>query len=190
METTETTNTEGTETTEEEVVETEEEETTENDDESKEESEEESEEATDDEKETLKKEVEELKTKNKGLYDKLKDGYKKHSKNKDKSFSKEDVRLMMEEIKTEDSQEKTFLEKNEDAKDFLPEIKKLQEEKGFDIDTAYDVVRWKMLRDEAYRNQILGDRSKNYWTFEKKEAGFKYKELFTVPKVSKPRTED
>lgn len=72
----------------------------------------------------------------------------------------------------------------------MPEIKKLQSEKWLDIDTAYDVVRWKMMRDEWYKNQILWERAKNFWTMEKKQAWFKYQHLFTTPVVSKPRKED
>lgn len=146
--------------------------------------------ATDEEKEILRKKVEELESKNKSLYDKLKSGYKKHQKSKTESLSKDDVKKMMEEIYREETQEKKLIESYEDAKELLPEIKKLQQEKWFDIDTAYDVVKWKMLRDEGYRNQILGERSKNYGNMEKKPAWSKYKHLFTTPKIARPRNDD
>lgn len=133
-----------------------------------------------------------LEEEKKRLYDKLKSGYKKHAQNKNTTLPKEEVKKMMEEIYKEESQEKQLVETYEDAKELLPEIKKLQKEKWFDIDTAYDVVKWKMLRDEWYRNQIIGERSKNYGTMERKETSTfkKYEHLFTVPKVSIPRKQD
>ena len=179
-----TTNPESEVITEEEVVETETEE------EETDESADWDDDATDEEKEELRKKVEELESKNKSLYDKLKSGYKKHQKSKTESLSKDDVKKMMEDIYREETQEKKLVESYEDAKELLPEIKKLQQEKWFDIDTAYDVVKWKMLRDEGYRNQALGERSKNFGTMEKKEAWFKYKHLFTTPKIARPRNED
>jgi hypothetical protein len=179
-----TTNPEG-EVTEEEVVETEEETL---EDELEEDDLEE--EQTDEEKEQLRIENEELKNKNKSLYEKLKSGYKKHAKTKETTLPKEEVKKIMEEIIKEETAEKKFLESNEDAKDLLPEIKKLQKEKWLDIDTAYDVVRGKMLRDEWYKNQILGERAANYGKMEKKEPWFKYAHLFTTPVVSRPREQD
>ena len=187
METPEATNTEGVK-PEEEVVE---EETTTEDVETEDSEEEEvTNEEVDEEKSALAKKVEELEAKNKSLYDKIKSGYKKHAKTKESTLPKEQVKQIMEEILKEETAERKFLETYEDGKELLPEINKLREEKWLDLDTAYDVVKGKMLRDEWYKNQILGERAKNYGKFEKKEPWFKYNHLFTTPSVSKPRNKD
>lgn len=131
--------------------------------------------------------VPELEAKNKSLYDKLKSGYKKHSEQKQNSLSKDEFKSMMQEYRQEEQAKQDFVSKYEDAKDLLPEVEKLMWEKSLDIETAYDIIKWKMFRDEWYRNQILWSRTENHGSFEKKAEWFKYKNYFSPPKIAQPR---
>lgn len=142
---------------------------------------------SDSEKEVLAKKVAELEAKNKSLYDKLKSGYKKHSEQKQNSFSKDDFKSWMDEYKQDERAKQEFVSKYDDAKELLPEVEKLMSEKSLDIETAYDIIKWKMLRDEWYRNQVMWSRTENHWTFEKKTEWFKYQNCFSSPKISQPR---
>ena len=152
------------------------------------------EEQTDEEKEELRRELEDLKQKNAKLYDKLKSWYKKGKETKDSLkrdyVSKEDVRKIFDEVQKDKEDEANLVAKYEDAKDLLPEAKKIATEKGLSITDAYALVKWKMFDDEWYRNQIHSQRTALNGDVVKKEAWFKYAHLFTTPAVSKPRKED
>ena len=168
-ETEEVTNPEGAEATEEEIV------TTENDSDSEQEEEIDPRDAK----------IAELENKNKSLYEKLKWGYKKHAKVNENYVSKDEVKNLIKEVETERLKETELINKYDDAKELLPEVRKLQREKWLDIDTAYDLVRWKMLRDEWYRNQIQSERTANYGTMKQTEAKTKADSIFSQwPKIA------
>lgn len=150
----------------------------------------EEEELSDDEKELMAERIRELEEKNKKLAQKVKQGYKKWVQKihdvKQNYVSKDDVKKIFDEIQSEKKAEATLLEKYEDAKEILPEIQKIKDEKWLSIDEAYALVKGKMFTDEWYRNQILGDRSSNYGSFMKWDIN-KASPFGKWPKISQPR---
>lgn len=146
-------------------------------------------EETDEEKAALKKQIEELTNKNQKLYQKLKSGYKKGVKVKEsvkKDYvSKDDLRLMMDEINKEKEDESLLINTYDDAAELMPEIKAAAKEMWLSINKAYALVKGQMMTDEAYRNQVMQTRTANHWSFTKKQSS-KADEIFSKwPKISR-----
>ena len=124
------------------------------------------EEEVDEEKLEIIRERDELREKNAKLYQKLKSGYKKGTEAKEAMktgyVSKDDVKNIILETQKEMKAEADFVQRFEDANDYLPEIKKIMGEKNVGIDDAYALVKGKMMFDEGYKNQMLQSRTGNH----------------------------
>lgn len=123
----------------------------------------------------IEQEKEELLEKNKNLYQKIKDWYKKGNKIKESVkewfVSKDEVKNLIKEVQKESQQENDFVTKYDDAKDFLPEIRKVMDEDGISIDKAYALIKGKMMYDDGYKNQMMQSRTWNHGSITKNTTG-------------------
>lgn len=122
------------------------------------------------------------------LYKKLKSWYKKGKNLKEKVeseyVSKDDVRELLNEIQSEEKEHIRLKDSYDDFEDLYPEAKKLKDEKGLDLEDAYLLVHWKVMKDEGYRNQILGKRAGNYGQMSKTSLSSKADAIFAKkPKI-------
>lgn len=125
--------------------------------------------------------IKELEAKNAKLYQKLKSGYKKGADVKEQIksnyVSKDELEKLLEETQTKRELESKFISSHEDAEDYLSEIKKVMNEDKISIEKAYALVKWRMLYDEGYKNQLLQSRTWNHGTM-KKWGSDPYKHIF------------
>jgi hypothetical protein len=130
--------------------------------------------------------IKELEEKNQKLYQKLKSGYKKGKETreaiKEGYVSKDDVKKIVLETQNEIRAEQDFISTYEDAKDFLPEIKKVMAEDKISIDKAYALIKGKMQFDDGYRNQLMQYRTNTTGNITKSEVG-SYRYIFEGKKT-------
>lgn len=119
--------------------------------------------------------IKKLEEKNHKLYQKLKSGYKKGKETKDaikEGFvSKEDVKNLVLETQRELQAENAFVSTYEDAKELLPEIKKVMSEDKISIEKAYALIKGKMMFDDGYKNQMMQYRTSTTGSMSKTDVG-------------------
>lgn len=105
--------------------------------------------------------------------------YKKSAESKANFITKENLREFLEKVDTDKKSEAELVEKFDDAKELLPEIRKISSEKWLSIDEAYWLVKHKMLADEWYRNQINEARTTTTGTMKKNGVDTTFAKVFS-----------